>query len=102
MERREFLLAMGRVRGRVEVEDQPLGALWVADEVRLEDRPRHQVACLGARLVLEPAQRWLAGEVVVGEGVTATARLEDRIATQRGRVITVLVAERDPVDALLK
>jgi hypothetical protein len=42
----------------------------------------------------------LAGEVVAGEWVTATAGLEDRIATQRGRVIAVLVAQRDPVDAL--
>lgn len=38
--------------------------------------------------------------MVFGERVTATARLEDRIATQRGRVVAVFVAERDPVDAL--
>jgi hypothetical protein len=81
VERREFLLAMGRVRGRVQVEDEALGALGVAREVRLQDHPREQVAALGPGLILEPAQRRLAGKVVAGEWITAAARLEDRIAT---------------------
>jgi hypothetical protein len=53
-----------------------------------------------ARLVLEPAERWLAGEVLVRRRVNVAARLEHRIAMQHGRVIAVLIAQRDPVDAL--
>jgi len=57
VERRELLLAMRRVVGRIQVEDESIGTLAVAVEVRLQDHPRKQVAALGAGLVLEPARR---------------------------------------------
>ena len=112
MEEAAFLVAMDRIVGGIQVEDDPRRWPWVGvqeqrDEQAL-DRPRVVADLVIAiehlgRCVFQPIQRALAGErgTVGAPGLQlADQGREHRIVAQLVVIDEILVAQRDPDDPL--
>jgi hypothetical protein len=106
-----FLMAMQRIVGGIEVEDDPLGRGLVGLEEQLDEQALNRfgivVDLMVARdaegRVLEPVERAFAGQrsaVLAPGGELASERRQHRVMAQLIVVDEVLIAERDAEDAL--
>jgi hypothetical protein len=105
-------MAMDRIVGRVQIENDLLGRLWVGveeevDEQALDRRPIMADAVIARGRarggVLQPVQGRLAGQrraIAAPRGELAGEHRQDRIVPDLVMVDQVLVSERDPEDAL--
>src|SRR5215210_295176 len=98
-----FLLSMGGVVGRVEVQKHALrGALLPSlCEVKLEEDFGYLVARAYARGVLEAADGGLAGQIGTALMQRAAHHLEQRVFAKGVRIVLILVAAGYLEDALL-
>src|SRR5207249_6910975 len=103
VEERQLLGAMGGIVGDVEIEGDAThltAATPVTSEHRLEQRLAHRQQLAAGDVVLEARQRRLRGQRVAGHRIAAEQQLVHGIVGEPRRVVGVLVAERQAVDAL--
>jgi hypothetical protein len=99
-----FLIAMGGVCGRVEVEQNLLRSpvFGAFSRVELEERFCHPVATTSVNSVLQARDGGLRGEIGTRLGQRSAHELEQRIGAKGIRVVLVLVTARYLEDALLE
>ncbi len=94
VEEPELLAAVHRIEGVVDVEDDALGHLLERRAVEVHQGGRHAQQGANVGHVLQPGDRRLRGEMVVGRR-DPLRHLEHRILAKAGRIVAVLVAGRD-------
>ena len=102
MVRGPLLVAMGRVIGAVDIQQDAHG--WAVLLPLLQIHPQQRMRQASARLpvhgVLQPGEGRLAGQVWATLGQLATDQLEQRVAPQGVRIVLVFVATGDLEDPL--
>jgi hypothetical protein len=100
-----FLVAVGRVVGRIEVEQDPLRSTIFAalPDIELAEGKRHPVTATSATArVLKARDGGLASEVLAGLRQGAAHQLQKRIGAQEVGIILVLISAGYLKDALLE
>ena len=92
-----FLLAVGRVVGPVEVQQDPGGRAGAATlaEVQVDQRLGEPLDGVPIDRVLQPREGRLAGQVRLARGQPPAGQLEQRVRAQRVGVVLVFVAAGD-------
>jgi hypothetical protein len=95
VEQRELLLAVRRIAGVVDVENDPTRHLLEAVAEQLDHRRHHPLECRRAGQVLQPAHGRLRAQVLAALGQPADRHLERRVDPQAVAVVGIRIAGRD-------
>jgi len=99
-----FLIAMGGIVGRVEVEQNLLRSrvFGAFSQIELKKNSCHQVAGASRNRILKPGDGGLGSQLLTTLGQRTAHHLEQRIFAKGVGVVLILVTARYLVDALLE
>ena len=100
VEEAALLLAMDRVVGGIEVEDQGLGGHRVGGHELIDQDRGESDQGLAIDAVLQAAERRRGGQRRLGPGIASGSQLQHGVMAQGQVIVEVLVAQRDGDDPL--
>jgi hypothetical protein len=97
-----FLLAVGRVVGSIEIEQEVRGHALLLARLQVDPDQGECQLVAGAAIhrVLQPGERRLTGQVGIVEREPVAHQFEERIAPQRRGIVLILVATGNLHDPL--